>query len=226
MNLYSLNRTVTLAALLLLLFSCSEKRKESAIIEIVFNQHEEVTGEIMQFYQQEKRVLKGIYQWENHWLLCVDASESKQIQSKIEKHFPRTIQKNYDKPFYQFNRQEHCNQKSAAEWTSVIMTANLVEDVDMQEEYMKYHQTQFENWPEVSQGFCNADFQQLLLFRNGRQLMLVISIPKGEDLDELNPLTTENNPRVDEWNSIMSKYQEGVENAPEGATWIEFQQIR
>ena len=56
--------------------------------------------------------------------------------------------------------------------------------------------------------------------------MLVISIPKGEDLDELNPLTTENNPQVDEWNSIMSKYQEGVENAPEGATWIEFQQIR
>ena len=73
---------------------------------------------------------------------------------------------------------------------------------------------------------CNASFQQVLLFRDGRQLMLVISIPAGENLDELNPKTTENNPRVDEWNSIMAGYQEGIENAPEGVVWIELKQVK
>ena len=102
------------------------------------------------------------------------------------------------------------------------MTANLVADTTLQHQYLEYHRTQFEKWPEISKGFCNANFQQLLVFRNGRQLMLVISIPKGKTLDELNPKTTENNPRVTEWNKIMSKYQEGIEDAPKGTTWVMF----
>jgi hypothetical protein len=50
--------------------------------------------------------------------------------------------------------------------------------------------------------------------------MLVISIPKGKTLEELNPKTTENNPRMDEWNSIMKKYQEGIEGTAPGEVWV------
>ena len=55
--------------------------------------------------------------------------------------------------------------------------------------------------------------------------MLVISIPKGESLDKLNPKTTENNPRVDEWNKIMNKYQEGIEGTKPGETWVFFKKL-
>ncbi len=99
------------------------------------------------------------------------------------------------------------------------MRANLVEDEKMQEEYMNYHQRQFDEWPEVSQGFCHAGFQRLLLFRSGRQLMLVISIPEGADFEQMNAKTVENNPRMDEWNNIMAQYQEGMEDVPEGVVW-------
>jgi hypothetical protein len=51
-------------------------------------------------------------------------------------------------------------------------------------------------------------------------LILVISIPKGERLDKLNPKTTQNNPRVDDWNKLMSKYQEGIEGTKKGETWV------
>ncbi|MNT93700.1 hypothetical protein D3C72_2352410 [compost metagenome] len=50
--------------------------------------------------------------------------------------------------------------------------------------------------------------------------MLIISIPKGENLDKLNPKTTENNPRVEDWNAIMKKYQTGIEGAKPDETWI------
>src|SRR5204863_8249166 len=96
--------------------------------------------------------------------------------------------------------------KTAGEWEDIILTANLVKDKSMQQEYVNYHAIQFEKWPEVAKGFCNAEFQQLIVLKNGRQLMLVISIPKGKTLDELNPKTTENNPKVDEWNALMKKY--------------------
>ena len=85
---------------------------------------------------------------------------------------------------------------------------------------MEYHEHQFEEWPEVSQGFCHANFQQLLVFRSSRQLLLVISIPSDRTLDELNPKTIENNPRVVEWNQLMSKYQEGVAGTQEGEVWV------
>ncbi|HMR84284.1 MAG TPA: L-rhamnose mutarotase, partial [Niabella sp.] len=60
----------------------------------------------------------------------------------------------------------------------------------------------------------------LMMFRNGRQLMLIISIPKGKTLDELNPKTVENNPRVAEWNKIMAQYQEGIEGTKKGEVWV------
>jgi L-rhamnose mutarotase len=90
----------------------------------------------------------------------------------------------------------------------------------LQKEYLDYHATQFKKWPEVSNGFCNANFQQLQVFKNAGQLMLIISIPKGESLDKLNPKTTENNPRVNDWNNLMKKYQEGVEGTKPGETWV------
>ncbi|MEI8085836.1 MAG: L-rhamnose mutarotase [Paludibacter sp.] len=108
----------------------------------------------------------------------------------------------------------------AAEWEHILLTTNLVDDAKLQQEYLDYHKTQFEKWPEVSAGFCNADFQQLQVFKNGRQLLLVISIPKGSSLDELNPKTTENNPRVNDWNEIMKKYQTGIEGAKPNETWV------
>jgi L-rhamnose mutarotase len=101
-----------------------------------------------------------------------------------------------------------------------------VKDPKLQQEYLNYHATQFQKWPEVSKGFCNANFQQLLVFKNGRQLMLVISIPKGESLDKLNPKTTENNPRVNEWNKLMKKYQEGIPGTKPGEVWVFFKPLK
>ena len=117
--------------------------------------------------------------------------------------------------------QSHCDSSGvAAQWDQVLLTANLVADTSKQKEYLQYHATQFEKWPEVAKGFCHAQFQQLLVYKKERQLMLVISIPHGESLDRLNPKTTENNPRVDEWNRLMQQYQEGIPGTIPGEVWV------
>jgi hypothetical protein len=36
----------------------------------------------------------------------------------------------------------------------------------------------------------------------------------------LNPKTTDNNPKMNEWNKIMGKYQEGIEGTKKGETWV------
>jgi hypothetical protein len=161
-----------------------------------------------------------IYRWKNHYTLFGRIPDLFSLKNKLKNNFPTAEIKTYDDLFYEYNRKQCSDTSTAGEWDHILLTANLVADTKLQKEYLNYHATQFEKWPEISKGFCNASFQQLLLFRNGRQLMLVISIPKGESLDQLNPKTSENNPRVDEWNKLMKKYQEGIAGTAPGETWV------
>ena len=55
--------------------------------------------------------------------------------------------------------------------------------------------------------------------------MLVISIPKGKTLDELNPKTVANNTKMVEWNKIMGKYQEGIPGTKKGESWVFLEKI-
>lgn len=163
---------------------------------------------------------QNLVRWNNRVAVYADLSNPDELVSAIKKEYPADTIQYFDAPFYNFNRKMCKDTAISAEWTNIFLSANLVADAKMQQEYLDYHKTQFEKWPEVSNGFCNASFQQLLVFKNGRQLMLVISIPKGKTLDELNPLTTKNNPRVDDWNKLMSKYQEGLPGTKKGETWV------
>lgn len=163
---------------------------------------------------------EALFQWENHLVIFDKVQDVYLLRERLKNAFPKLQIKTYDDLFYEFNQEKCKNGKPVKEWSHTILTANLVADTTLQKEYLSYHATQFEKWPEVSQGFCNADFQQLLIYKNGRQLMLVISIPKGESLDRLNPKTIENNPKMVEWNKLMTKYQEGISGTKKGETWV------
>ena len=196
--------------------SCSHTGKTTlaSIIEIVGN-------DTISLQKLEVLDLQAsLYQWKNHLAVYGVFPDAAKVQKRIAAACPEATVRLYDRPFYVFDRRKCDNPAQAERWTHVLMTANLVADTTLQQEYMDYHARQEELFPEVAQGFCRAGFQQLLVFRNGRQLLLVISIPEGENLDDLNPKTTENNPRVDEWNAIMTKYQEGIEGTAPGEVWV------
>lgn len=169
--------------------------------------------------------VNDINKWENRIVVYADIANPDDLFERIKSEYPQDTVKYFDKPFYNFNRKMCADTISSKKWDNILLSANLVNDSKLQQEYLNYHATQFQQWPEVSKGFCNANFQQLLVFKNGRQLMLVISIPKGENLDKLNPLTTKNNPRVDEWNKLMAKYQEGLPGTKPGEVWVFFKPL-
>ena len=220
----AINYIILLAAVVFSLLSCKPtERKPVSIIEIIDVDHLLSKSDIEGVIKESGVSQDLLYNWENHWVIYNDSINGGLLKNVIKKSLSGVKVKQYDQPFYEFNIDANCNKKIESELVHIIMTANLVNDELLQDEYMEYHRTQFEEWPEVSDGFCNAEFQQLLVFRNDRQLMLVISIPKGKTLNQLNPKTTENNPRVNEWNSIMGKYQEGIEDAPDGVVWVEFE---
>ncbi len=198
--------------------------KNKLIIELVGSTFDK--AEIQSIAKANGATDIQLYRWNNHLVLYTHLDQVEEFSKQITGEFPDLLLTIYDTPFYNFSKAERCPDSSvAAEWQHILLTANLVENKKSQQEYLDYHKTQFEEWPEISEGFCNAAFQQLLLYRNGRRLMLVISIPANKTLDELNPKTVENNPRMDEWNRIMGKYQEGVEGTKPGEKWVIFEEV-
>ena len=181
---------------------------------------------IKDFCRSLRIPLSSVYQWQNRAVIFGHIPDVQKSMQRLQRLFPKATVKLYEDPFYIFSYEGQCKDKitGAGEWEHIILTANLVSDTIKQREYLQYHATQFEQWPEVSKGFCNAGFQQLLIYKNGRQLMLVISIPRGADFEKMNSRTTENNPRVNDWNKTMAQYQEGVSGTKPGETWVFFEQ--
>jgi hypothetical protein len=193
-------------------------------IEVIFSSLAEMNKPLLVEICREKGVAaSAIYQWNNRLLVYANTNDAESLMKQIQSRIKGAETKLYKDVFYKFDRKKYCGQEPVKEWENIILSTNLVNDSSMQQEYLDYHATQFEKWPEVGKGFCNADFQQLRIFKNGRQLILVISIPKGADLDKLNPRTTLNNPRVDEWNNLMKKYQEGIAGTKPGEVWVFFE---
>ncbi|OCX53058.1 hypothetical protein BEL04_01715 [Mucilaginibacter sp. PPCGB 2223] len=232
--LYCKVLTILLISITLLYGSCKQAKRavitvsdstKMQVIEIIKHDGSEFSKEWLYGLCDGYKIKReNIFEWQNRVVILADKRSLENGEFKYwlnhRLHFPQDTIVYFNKPFYIFNRSVCSDTVSSKNWDNIILTANLVSDPGKQAEYMEYHRTQFEKWPEVSQGFCNASFQQLLVFRNGRQLMLIISIPQGESLDKLNPLTTKNNPRVDEWNKIMAKYQEGIPGTKPGETWV------
>ncbi|UKT65425.1 L-rhamnose mutarotase [Pedobacter mucosus] len=198
---------------------------KSVVFELVFKSNEVPSSKSLKVFAKENNLLpSAVYTWNNHLVINTSSLKVESLQQTLKQLKAIEI-KLYDDMFYDFNIKKNCNEAPVVEWDNIILSANLVKDIKLQNEYISYHKTQFEKWPEISKGFCNADFQRLVIYKNDRQLMLIISIPKGKNLDDLNPKTTLNNPKVDEWNGIMKKYQEGIEGTKPGEVWVFFKPI-
>lgn len=207
--------------LLLPVFAYAQAGEKMSVVEIIGPGKTPVpASNLLALCQKYKVPITSVYSWQNH-LIAYGKTESIQaLQKNLAAIYAGKEVKLYAAPFYQFDRHYCADKTVVKQWDNIILTANLVKDPKKQREYLSYHATQFQRWPEVAQGFCNASFQQLLVFRQGRQLMLIISIPHGASLDKLNPKTSLNNPRVDDWNALMKQYQTGLPGTKPGETWV------
>lgn len=161
-----------------------------------------------------------IYAWGDYMVLMTNDELAKKLTSAMLANFSDLSINMFNDLFYTFDRQ-HCDTaKEDEEFDFVLLTAQLVDDEAKQQEYLQYHESQLEDWPEVAAGFCNADFHEVLLYRHERQLLLYISFPKGKDFTQIDRLTTRDNPRANEWNQLMSTYQEGIQGTASNETWI------
>jgi L-rhamnose mutarotase len=101
------------------------------------------------------------------------------------------------------------------------LALDLVDDPAMIAEYENYHKA---SWPENIQAIKDAGITVMDIYRTGNRLFMIMettddfSFEKKSEMDQANP-------KVQEWEQLMWKYQQSLPHAKHGEKWVLMNQI-
>ena len=95
-------------------------------------------------------------------------------------------------------------------------TLDLKDDEKLIDEYEQYHQ---KIWPEINDSIKDAGITVMQIYRVFNHLFMIMetgdnfSFEKKDEMDRINP-------KVQEWENLMWKYQQALPGAKPGEKWI------
>ncbi|MGI4749027.1 MAG: L-rhamnose mutarotase [Janthinobacterium lividum] len=95
-------------------------------------------------------------------------------------------------------------------------TLDLVNDPQLIEEYKNYHQNV---WPEIKKSITDSGIIHMEIYLLGNRLFMLMetdatfSFAKKAEADATNP-------KVQEWENLMWKYQQALPQAKPGEKWL------
>jgi L-rhamnose mutarotase len=101
------------------------------------------------------------------------------------------------------------------------LTLDLKDDQELIEEYEEYHKRV---WPEILKSIRDSGIEQMEIFRHKTRLFMVMKV--NDDFSfERKTEADKNNPKVQEWEELMWKYQQPVPGAAQGEKWVLMKKI-
>jgi L-rhamnose mutarotase len=101
------------------------------------------------------------------------------------------------------------------------MAVLLKDDPEIIKRYEEYHA---KPWPEVVEGTKRCGIQRAYIYRFGRNLFMFLETGDDFDMERDMPKYMEH-PRAREWDQLMRTFQEPLEGAPGGSTWVNMKEI-
>ncbi len=101
------------------------------------------------------------------------------------------------------------------------LALDLVDDAALINEYKKYHQNV---WPEIIDSIKSSGIEELEIYQIGNRLFMIMSVNDTFSF-EAKRASDATNPKVQEWEDLMWKYQQALPAAKKGEKWILMDQI-
>ncbi|KQS92561.1 L-rhamnose mutarotase [Chryseobacterium sp. Leaf394] len=95
------------------------------------------------------------------------------------------------------------------------LALDLIDDTEMIAEYENYHQN---IWPEVRQSILDSGITNMEIYRIQNRLFMIIEAEDSFSFEAKNELD-QNNPKVQEWEELMWKFQQQLPHSKEGEKW-------
>jgi len=93
---------------------------------------------------------------------------------------------------------------------------DLVDDPELISAYKKYHEN---IWPEITKSIQSAGIENLEIYLTGNRLFMIMEVNDSFSFERKTAMDSEN-PKVQEWERLMWKYQEGLPWAKKDEKWI------
>ena len=92
---------------------------------------------------------------------------------------------------------------------------DLKEDDTLIAEYERYHQ---KVWPEIIDSIKNSGITNMEIYRVFNRLFMIMETDESFSFDKKSKMDHDN-PRVQEWENLMLKFQQSLPNARPGEKW-------
>ena len=96
------------------------------------------------------------------------------------------------------------------------LALDLLNETDLIAEYEAYHQR---IWPEIRESIVDAGILQMEIYRFANRLFMIMEVTDTFNFADKSA-ADEINPKVQEWEQLMWKYQRAVPGAKPGEKWV------
>lgn len=96
------------------------------------------------------------------------------------------------------------------------LALDLVEDPQLMKEYIQYHK---EIWPEIKDSILESGILDMQIYNFGNRLFMIMEVDDSFSFERKGQMDA-SNPKVQEWESLMWKYQQALPGAGEGEKWV------
>lgn len=103
----------------------------------------------------------------------------------------------------------------------ICYACDLKDNPELIQQYIEYHQ---EVWPEIKASIRDAGIMDMEIFQVFNRLFMIMEVNETFDPDIKSKMDTEN-PKVQEWENLMWKFQQSLPNAEKGEKWVRMQKI-
>jgi L-rhamnose mutarotase len=93
---------------------------------------------------------------------------------------------------------------------------DLLDDPELIEAYKKHHN---KVWPEIKKSIKDSGILNLEIYLTGNRLFMIMETNKAFSFENKSKMDSEN-PKVQEWESLMWKYQKALPNSKKGEKWV------
>ena len=101
------------------------------------------------------------------------------------------------------------------------LALDLKDDPRLIEEYEKHHQ---HVWEEIKKSIHNAGITNMEIYRTGNRLFMIMETNENFSFEKKAAMDTAN-PKVQEWEQLMWKFQQPLPWAREGEKWVLLERI-
>ena len=101
------------------------------------------------------------------------------------------------------------------------LTLDLKSDPALIAEYRRYHET---IWPEIAQSIRDAGIEDMEIYLLGTRLFMIMEVNESFSFEK-KARADQNNPKVQEWEELMWKFQKALPEAKPGEKWLPMERI-